>query len=101
MTSVRMNTNGQSSTPAVKFSVPDTPSRLHLNGSAPRVASRAKIFTPTSSASTAFVTKNAASARKSRPAREVASDTVGALVTSADAAQLAPLVLLGTTLRPR
>src|SRR3954452_5473587 len=69
MTSVMMKTNGHTSTPAVKFSVPEIPKMDQLNGGAPSVASRAKIFTPTNSPISAFVRKNPAKKMNSEGAR--------------------------------
>ncbi len=71
MTSVRMKTIGQISTPAVKLSDPDWPNRFQPNGGRPSVVSSAKILTPTNSATTALPTKNAVSSdeepRRARP----------------------------------
>ena len=69
MVSVRMNTIGHSSVPAVKLSEPVCPNRFHSNGAMPMVSSSAKILTPMNSASTALTQKNAASAMKSFTAR--------------------------------
>ena len=69
MTSVMMNTIGQSSTPAVKDSEPVWPNRVQPKGSRPSVVSSAKILTPTNSAMIAFATKKPASTTKSREAR--------------------------------
>ncbi len=69
MTSVMMNTNGHTSTPAVKFSVPSMPNNDQLNGGAPSVASSAKILTPTNSPISALVRKNPARKMNRRLAR--------------------------------
>ena len=69
MMSVMMNTNGHSSTPAVKFSVPLMPNNDQWNGSAPTLASSAKIFTPTNSPISALVRKNPARKMNRRVAR--------------------------------
>src|SRR5690606_33450711 len=70
MRSVRTNTTGQKTTPAVKVSVPEVPNRLHCTGSAPSVCSSEKIFTPRNSASSASVTRNPASAKSKRVDRD-------------------------------
>ncbi len=70
MTSVMMNTIGQTRTPAVKLSDPCCPNRFQPNGGRPSVDSSAKIFTPTNSATIALPTKKAVNATKSRVGRE-------------------------------
>src|SRR5512139_680237 len=70
MTSVRMKTMGQISTPAVKLSEPTWPNRFQSSESMPIVGSSAKILTPTNSATTALPTKNAVSRMKSRVERD-------------------------------
>ena len=69
MVSVRMNTNGHSSVPAVKLSEPVWPNRFHSSGATPSVSSNAKILTPINSASTALAQNTAASTMKRRTAR--------------------------------
>src|SRR6185436_18887774 len=93
ITSVMMNTNGQTSTPAVKLSVPLMPNSDQLNGGAPSVASSAKIFTPTNSPISALVRKNPAREMNSRLARE---SVVLMSVAAAQPAQFPPRVFIGT-----
>ena len=75
MTSVRMKTMGQMSTPAVKLSDPCWPNKSQPNGGRPSVFSSAKILTPTNSATTALPTKNAVSRMKRRVERAPSKDT--------------------------
>ena len=86
MTSVMMNTTGQSITPAVNDSEPLCPNRRQSNGAMPSVSSSAKILTPTNSAIRALVMKRPASARKRRASREATIAAAG----SAGAAPIRP-----------
>ncbi len=77
MTSVMMNTTGQSITPAVNDSDPAWPNSRQSKGSMPSVSSRAKILTPTNSAISALVTKRPASAMNRRASREASTTAAG------------------------
>ena len=77
MTSVMMNTTGQSITPAVKDSDPLCPNSRQSKGARPSVSSSAKILTPTNSAISALVTKSPVSAMNSRASREATTAAAG------------------------
>ena len=56
--SVIRKTTGQSNTPAENCSAPSCPNRLMLNLGIPKVSSKANIFTPINSATSALAIKN-------------------------------------------
>src|SRR6185436_4021776 len=107
MTSVKMNTNGHTSTPAVKLRVPSMPNSDQLNGCAPSVASSAKIFTPTNSPISALVRKNPDRKMNSRVARPSmvlmgwCASWVLRSVAAAQATQFAARVFVGSFLGTR
>ena len=84
MTSVMMNTTGQSITPAVKDSEPLCPNSRQSKGAMPSVSSSAKILTPTNSAISALVTKSPVSAMNSRASREATTAAAGLAGTAPD-----------------
>src|SRR5688572_9298655 len=94
MTSVMMNTNGHTSTPAVKLSVPSMPNNDQLKGWAPMVASSAKILTPTNSPISALVRKKPARKMNSRLARRSVVRTMASVAT-AQPAQFTPGMFVG------
>jgi hypothetical protein len=84
MTSVMMNTIGQSIVPSVNDNDPVWPKSRQSKGSMPSVSSSAKTLTPTNSAITAFVTKRLASATRRRASREASAAAAGPAGPGAD-----------------